>query len=291
MIYVINFADEKFETQRKYNSMTALKIGKCDKVIEYSLEDIDKKYQSKFKHIFSYERGAGLWLWKPYIILNALNRVNENDYILYCDSGAFFCNKIQNLADVIEQNNIFMLTFEIPLIERQFTKKETFHLMNTTGYNTNQRLTGYILLKKCKDAVDFVSIWQKYMEDERILSYKKFIPDIKEFEDFYEHRDDQSVFSLLCHKFNIPAFRDPSQYGDRPWMYASSEYSFVPKQYNNSPYPKIIISNRKANPVFYKYKERLQTILCNLNTYYTQSQFFKRHKIIPKDINEVHVNI
>jgi hypothetical protein len=284
MIYVINYANEKYEIQRRYNSMTALKIGKCDKVFEYSLHNIDIEYQNKFKHIFSYKRGAGLWLWKPYIILDALDRVNENDYILYCDSGTFFCNRIQKLVDVFEQSNIFIMTFELPLIGRQFTKKETFYLMDVTDYTMNQRLCGYILLKKCKESIDFISIWQKYMEDERILSYKKFIPAIKEFEDFYEHREDQSVFSLLCQKFKLPVFRDPSQYGDRPWMYAGNGYSFVPKQYLNSPYPKIIISNRNSNPVFYKYKERLQTILCKLNIYYTQKFYFKRYNILIKEI-------
>jgi hypothetical protein len=281
MIYVINYSDKAFERQRAYNSKTAIKTGKCNKVIEYFPSDVDANYRQKFANIFAYKRGAGLWLWKPYIILDALNKVNEGDYILYCDAGAFFCDKIQKLVDVLERNNTFILTFELPLLERQFTKKETFYLMNIADYSMNQRLASYILLKKCRESVDFILMWQKYMEDERISSFKTFMPEIKEFEDFHEHREDQSVLSLLCYQLKLPAFRDPSQFGDRPWMYARSEYSFVPKIYLNSQYPKIIISNRNITPIKYKYKEKIQTILCNWNIF-TQKSYFKRHNIIIK---------
>ena len=37
--------------------------------------------------ILDEERGGGWWVWKPYVILDALSKVEEGDYVLYCDCG------------------------------------------------------------------------------------------------------------------------------------------------------------------------------------------------------------
>lgn len=281
MIYAINYADEKFERARKFNTKTAYTKGKVDKVIEYSPSDLDEAFVKRNKKILSYKRGAGLWLWKPYIILKTLKQINEGDYLFYCDAGAIYVNRIQYLIDCMEKHQQFVMVFELPLLSRQFTKKETFYLMDSIDYEQNQILGGYILLKKNDFSESFISEWLNYCEDERILSPEYFCPEIKEFDDFVAHREDQSVLSILVRKHNLPVFRDPSDFGERPWQYARNEWSFVPKKYSNSDYPKIIISNRKADPIKYLFKEKLKTILNKIGLY-NQRNFFKKNHIIPK---------
>lgn len=282
MLYVINYTNEKYEVQRKYNTQTAYSKGKCDKVIEYRPQDIGD-FIKEHASVFAYQRGAGLWLWKPYIIQQTLQLLKPGDYLLYCDAGAFFVNNIEYLIRTMEKYSQSMMTFELPLLERQFTKRETFHLMGISEYSMNQRLTGYILLKKDAFSVAFINEWLQEMLDERKLSYKKFLPEIDEFPDFFQHRDDQSVFSLLCYKHRLPAFRDPSQFGDRPWMYARNEYSYHPKTYGNSSYPKIIVSNRDQPPLKYRYFEKLQSILQKAGLF-DQNFYFRKHHITPKEI-------
>ena len=41
MIVAINYADEKYKAAQKYNTNTAYKKGRVNKVIEYSPSDID----------------------------------------------------------------------------------------------------------------------------------------------------------------------------------------------------------------------------------------------------------
>lgn len=280
MIYVVNYADVKFADNRKYCSYTAIATGRADKVFEYSPDDIPVSYKNAHKEIFSYERGNGLWLWKPYIISHALNRIKDGDYLMYIDSGAFFVDKIQKLIDVMNECHQDLLTFELPLLQRQFTKKETFDIMGITQYDTNQRLSGYILFKKTSFTLSFVKEWLFYMENESALSFKHFDSSIEEFPDFYSHREDQSILTLLCLKYALPSFRDPSQFGDRPWMYASSSYSYNPKEYKESTYPKIVVSNRKENPKKYRIKELIQTIGNKLGLY-TQKYYFWKFNIHP----------
>ncbi|MFV0418662.1 MAG: hypothetical protein ACK5KT_08040 [Dysgonomonas sp.] len=275
MIVAINYADSKFEKQRRYNTKTAYSKGKVDKVIEYSPNDIDESFKEMNNHILSYPRGAGLWLWKPYFILKTLSKLEYGDYLFYCDSGAYYVNDVRFLIQALKRSKQSIMGFEIPTLERQFTKKESFTLMDYSKYDNNQLLGGYVLLKKEDFSIRFVEEWLKYATNEKIISPNYFIPEIEEFEDFRSHREDQSIFSILYHKHNLAPFRDPSQFGDRPWEYIyipafsawSSPWVYNPLQYTNSDYPKIVVSCRTSNPYRYKIKETLKTFLSVIGLY------------------------
>lgn len=286
MIYCINYADEKFRQQQKYNTRTAYAKGKADKVIEYSPIDIDDVFKTKNKTIFANSRGDGLWLWKPYIINKTLQIIEDNDYLFYCDAGSVYIDKIQYLIDCMEEQKLSVMLFELPLLARQFTKKEAFFLMEYKNYDQNQILAGYILLKKCDYSKKIISEWLEACTEEKILSPNKFLQEIEEFDDFVAHREDQSVLNIIARKNNLPVFRDPSDKGARPWEYASKNWSYVPKIYQNSNYPTIILGNRKENPILYKYKVRIKNILNKIG-FYTQNRHFKRYGIDYKNIKTI----
>ncbi len=283
MIIAINYSDARFETQRKHNTATAYAKGKVDRVIEYSPADIDSAFYERNQAIFAYERGAGLWLWKPYIILRTLRGMKEGDYLFYCDAGACYVDRVDKLVRVMERERVDVMPFEIPFLSRQFTKKETFTRMGYDDYSHNQICAGYLLLKKNDASLSFISRWLAWMQDEICVSYRHFTNEA-EFPDFVAHREDQSVFSLLCRKQGLQPFRDPSQYGDRPWEYAwlpayAKQYKpwkLNEKKYPNSPYPKIVVSNRKADPARFQKKERYKSLLWRLglyNRYYYKYRF------------------
>ena len=278
MIVCINYADAKFQDSRSFNTKTAYEKGKADKVIEYSLKDIDDLFKEKNKSILSYKRGVGLWLWKPYIIQKTLQLVSEGDFVVYSDAGTYFVNNISWLTDVMQADNNDVMVFELPLLERQFTKKETFVLMDQHNYNLNQILASYLVFRKSAYSVDFVNEWLSFACDERIISFNKFLPDVEEFPDFISHREDQSILSVLCHKKGINPYRDPSQYGDRPWEYANKMYKYRPHVFSYSPYPRIIVSTRNLDPIKFGRKEMIKTI-CNKLGLFTESFYFKKNRI------------
>ena len=68
---LINYADRGFFKAQKLNSESGLEHG-FDRVINYCRKDIDSDFLNKNEYILNKVRGAGYWLWKPYIILNVL---------------------------------------------------------------------------------------------------------------------------------------------------------------------------------------------------------------------------
>ena len=234
MLYVINYANSRFRNAQKLNSKTARKYGKADIVVEYSEKDIDKDFYNKNIKILSQKRGNGYWLWKSYIINKTLKKMNDGDYLMYCDSGAYFVNDIHTLIDEMKKEKQDIMCFEIDTIEKHYSKRDALILMECDKpifYETNQIEAGLCIFRKCKNTTNFVEEWLSYAQDERIITNNPNECGKENYEGFVENRHDQTVFSLLCKKNNIIPHRDIAQYGNN-------------KKMENSPYPQIVELHR-----------------------------------------------
>lgn len=258
MIYAINYASigsegagEVYLKAREYNSKTALERGHVDQVIEWSPEMISD-YISRHKEIFDISRGAGLWLWKPYIILRTLEQVDDGDYIIYSDAGSFYIDEVSILVDVMKRDDAWLMPYEMPLLNRQFCKHEAYVLSNQPVDDQNQICATELIVRKCPETISFVSEWLHLCEDIRILSPERYCQDIEEFSDFITHREDQSIFSLMVRKYKLTVYKEPTEAGLYPWGYAYSKGKYVKNKYPNSPYGAILLNARQNDSVEYE---------------------------------------
>jgi len=228
MKVLINYANSKYESSQKLNSKTGLETGGFDEVISYSPKDLDKEFFEQNKKILSQKKGNGYWLWKPYFIKKTLERLNSEDFLFYCDAGAYFVDSIDPLIKLSLEYKQDIIPFELIKDESAWTKRDAFILMdcNKASYvNTRQRLSGYNLWRKSSFTMDFLSEFLEYAKDERIITDIDNQCGQPNYPDFKEHRQDQSIFSLLTKKYGLKSFRDPSQWGiDEKKNYPSSKY-------------------------------------------------------------------
>lgn len=245
MVVVVNFADEKFRPWQQLQTQTAYHFG-ADKVIEYSPADIDPEFYEKNKFILDQPRGAGYWLWKPYIILDALNKVDDGDIVSYLDSGAFFINRISYLTNTMDAEKVNIMVFGSDIgktLERHWTKRDAFILMDCDEerfFNSPPAAGGgFELLRKCAESIEFVKEWLKYMQDPRIVTDIPNQLGKENYEGFRENRHDQTVLSLLVKKKGIKSFKCPMQEN-----FPSESYS--PELLRRSDYPPIIHLHRRA---------------------------------------------
>lgn len=215
---LINFADENFRKAQSLCTQTGKRIARFDEVIAYHPEDISEEFRKSHEDIFAHKRGFGLWLWKPWLILKTLEQCDDGDIVCYCDSGAFFFRTAKPIFRILEKTDIWLTV--LPLIEKQFTKAETFRIMDAAEERfaeTPQISGSFMAFKKTERSVAFVQEWLKYCCDIRAL-----VPPADksgEIEGFYAHREDQSILSLLAKKWEIETYSDPSQYGKLPEKY------------------------------------------------------------------------
>lgn len=212
MLYAINYADHNFSMAQKLNCQTAISKGKVDRVISYTSCDLDEEFKKRNSSILNQTRGGGYWLWKPYVILKTLEKISNDDYVFYADSGSYYINSVWNLVEVMEKNNDSIMCFQMPLVEKAWTKRDAFIIMgcdNDYYKNSMQIMATCLLIKKNIVTVNFVKKWLDYCENEQILTdltnQKGTNDDL-----FADHRHDQSIFSLLCKQEGIKPYRDPS---------------------------------------------------------------------------------
>lgn len=229
MNLLINYANDAFRKEQKLNSKTAKEVGLFDKVIAYSPEDIDRDFYKKNNRILSQKTGNGYWLWKPYFIKKTLEILESDDFLFYCDSGSYFIKPITPLIETSLVTGQEIIVFELRgLLERVWTKRDAFILMDCDSpkfTNSSQRLASFSLWKKTSFTMDFINELLHYSQDERLITDLENQCGYPNYPEFREHRHDQSILSLLTKKYNLDAFRDPSQWRYyRKWFYPTSNY-------------------------------------------------------------------
>lgn len=248
MIVAINYANAKYRQTQKFNSATAIRKGRVDKVISYSPKDVDREFRRKNKRILSQERGNGYWLWKPYFIWKTLKNLQDNDYLVYLDSGAFYRKDVRYLIRAMEADGQDIMVFELPFKEFRYTKRDVFVCMDCDEpeyTNTNQRMATMVIIKKTKDTLAFVQEWLDYGQADNIITDEKNHLGKDNYEGFIDNRHDQSIFSLLSKKYKLKAYRDPSQFGRFPDIIWRAMTEKLEESEKCSKYPQIIARNGK----------------------------------------------
>lgn len=265
---LINFADKSFKTNQKYNSFTAKFFGRANKVISYSPEDISE-YLNLHPNFKKYDyKGYGNYFWKPYIILKGLDEIEYGDFLFYSDSGAIVLKNLKDLCKSLETSNKDILAFKLPLIEKQWTKRDTFVLMNSdveSVINSNQFLCTFICIKKTKASIDFFTRFKTYCEDERIVSDLDNTQGLPNYPEFIAHRHDQSIFSIMVKNSSIVQTEvDLSDYGLMPNRYLTKPEilsNLDDFDYKNIKFKGYLISNRKEHPLKYTLKYFIKRLL------------------------------
>ena len=148
--------------------------------------------------------------WKPFIIKDVYNKINENDLLYYVDCSQYYkfgftenINKLCNIAyneefiagsvgdDILNStinccNNLSIWNIIIPNNDNsKFLDKK--HVLNS-----------WFILKKCNNNNNFINEWCYF-------TYYKYnnLPLI-----VYHHTVDQSIFNILVYKYNLLVFYD-----------------------------------------------------------------------------------
>lgn len=276
MIVAINYANAKYRKAQKVNSKTAISKGKVDKVISYSPSNLDADFRRKNSAILSQKRGNGYWLWKPYIILKTLLKMQQGDYLVYLDSGAFYINSVKWLIAEMEKDGQEIMSFEMPFKEKRFTKKDAFIYMQCDEEKyteSNQRMATMIVFKKSEDSLRFVEEWLHYAQKEEIITDKQNYAGHENDSRFIDHRHDQSIFSLLCKKHGMKAYRDPSQFGRFPELFYDLK---LDQMEISSGFPQIVSMHRRGDVDTRIYREQLLFAYAPKKVIEVYLRYFKR---------------
>jgi len=75
-------------------------------------------------------------------------------------------------------------------------------------------VASYIFVRKSIHSFAFISEWLTYVQDSRAVTDDANVLGKRNYDDFIDHRHDQSILGLLSKKWNLTCYTDPSQWGE-----------------------------------------------------------------------------
>lgn len=138
-----------------------------------------------------------------------LNELEEGDILLYMDSGVYFIESSQPLIDYFISSDLPLMCFtreNSGLNEKKYTKRDCLIALGCDEekyWKSPQRVATYNLWRKCKTSLSLVDEWLHYCQSLQLINNSP--SKHPEYSEFQYHRHDQSIFSLLTKKYDIPA--------------------------------------------------------------------------------------
>jgi hypothetical protein len=240
---VCSYGNPKYYKSLDLLEKTALEVGKVDLFIRYTREWLETtEFYKKNKYILDMPRGNGYWIWKPFIILETFQGLEDGDVVLYSDAGLSVIDNLTPLFDVTRDNkNDGKTIFKLPPvgvdahIAKTWTKRDCFVLTGSDEpkyWNANMTNGAVSLWQKNAANIDFLKEWLRYLRNIQIVTDSPNMAGTN-FIEFKDHRHDQSVLTILSVKYDLELFRDPTQFGND-----------FKDEFTNSPYGQLFNHNR-----------------------------------------------
>ena len=180
-----------------------------DKLFELGFDDVHSytgnwlrttSFYEENKMILDSRPAAGYCLWKPYIILDAFNKIEDGDVLCYFDAGDDIKNGIvEGVRNYMSSNDYSFSTWKGRKTNGVFTKRDCFILMdcdNDKYYNATHIEAGTIALKKTVFNIDLVNDWLFYCKNPKIITKEPSVLG-DELDEFKIHYYDQSILSNI----------------------------------------------------------------------------------------------
>jgi hypothetical protein len=264
-IVLTNLSNKLFEDSRFRLNESARKFG----ILEIRSHDFGELKQTDFyrnnSEILDQPKGIGYWLWKPYIILEAMKTLSEGDIVIYSDCGIEMADRLEALISLCSETQPVVLFGNGDFTNSMWTKRDCFILMdcdNELFWKSPHCDAAFSLFRKNGLSLQFLTDWLEHARDKRILTDLGNTCGKKNLPDFIAHRCDQSILSLLAQKYKFPLYRMPTQFGNHYKTQAfrrENEFNFINQfrqvqvnhyaviPYYNSDYPQLLNHHRTKN--------------------------------------------
>ena len=206
-IFFCSFSDSRFTPNLKRIEKEAKTLETFDNIFIYNEKSLDREFVEQFKDKLRFKvRGYGFWVWKPYLILKTIQKLEEGDVLLYADTGCKLNSsakvKLNEYIDRVRISKSGILASQLLPFhnEKIYTKAdllEFFEVTNKTEIlDTPQIAATFMFIRKCDNSIRILKQWLSvFYENFKLIDDTPSI--VSNDLNFVEHRHDQSVFSIL----------------------------------------------------------------------------------------------
>ena len=221
----ITFGGEVYDGTTALQVLLAPKFG-ADEVRVYDdhwLMHEHKEFVAQNRWLWEHhhQRGFGWYAWKPFLLINALNRAEEGDVVLFTDADTFPIQDFSVLFETCARDGGIMLFKAGGHVSQRFTqgqwcKRDCFAVMNQDEerYRTAEAgVARFMLFQKGPwRAQQFLMEWLTYCVNQRATTFDPSVLGT-EPKEFVEHRTEQAIMTNLAHKYDVRLYREACELG------------------------------------------------------------------------------
>jgi hypothetical protein len=218
-VYVCMSGTRYHDTTKKIVD-DAPKFG-ADEVLVY--DDVwlrsQTDYMLKAKWLLEHPRGRamGWFAWKPFLILDALERVSDDDVVLYTDADTYPIADLKVLFDIGRRDGIMLFAASGWPHQRVWCKRACFRMMGQDEPKYHEAHHGcarFMCFTRRHKA--FLEEWYYYCLQPRGQTFDLDPNDGPELPGFREHRTEQAIMTNLAHKYGHKLYREACEFGMPP---------------------------------------------------------------------------
>lgn len=164
--------------------------------------DIAADFWDAHKQILTAERGAGYWLWKPYLILATLLH-GDSEFVAYCDAGSAWRISWAEIekAFLNEPDCHMVAARHTGYIDRDWTKRDVFESLGATDQakyaDTTMIAATCSVWRRNSKSIEFVRDWLTFGCVPGLITDEPNKLGKPNYPGFRDHRHDQSIYSLM----------------------------------------------------------------------------------------------
>ena len=154
------------------------------------------------KEVCEHALSPRVFFYKTYALADCF--LNHSDSLIYSDSANCFVNKTDSIENDLVDESLFLVYTHPKLTNQYWCTKKSLQVMGSFGAEIMpQYWAGFQAYKKTNDNIKFINDMYDYMLNPQVA-----LPDTTVIKPdgpdslCREHRQDQSVFSVMIHKHN-----------------------------------------------------------------------------------------
>lgn len=205
-LHLCSFGDSRYKASRERLQEQAEDFDLFETIHLYNEYDLSESFRQNFQEQLRADvRGFGYWVWKPRIILDTLEKIDNGDILLYMDMGCHLNSrgkeKLLAYWEEVKHNECGFLVSQLEEERKEcfWTKGDLldyFRMRGEKDIYSPQYQTGILFIRKEPKTVSLIQSWLDVYYEDFHLTDDTPSRSLNE-PGFVEHRHDQSILSLL----------------------------------------------------------------------------------------------
>ena len=159
--------------------------------------------------------GYGLYIWKPKVILDKLNSIDDNDVLIYCDAGVHLnsrgLDRYHEYIDLMKNEEMLTFSTNDVYVAQHWAKRKAvdYYFPEFAKRKDRYCYAGLLMIKKTKSTINLIQDWLGLCE--RYDFIDKSPSRLPEYPGFVGQDTDNGLLNICLVKHNISSYIYPDE--------------------------------------------------------------------------------